>query len=132
MFHDIILHVSDHAAFGGLCCQLRAELRLSAGPLEEHHHFTGNAERQFSAVVFFDQRQSQVHARRDPCRGVDVAILDKDAVRVDMGLRVFPGQLCAGVPVSGDTASVKQPGGGQQKGTATDGADTTYGFRLPA
>ncbi|MNN42986.1 hypothetical protein D3C81_1571980 [compost metagenome] len=126
MSENIVLHLSDDTAFSGLRRQLRAELRLPARPLEEHHHFPGDAERQLPAVILFDQRQRQVHTGGDPCRGVEVAILDIDAVRVYAGLRVILGKFRAGIPVRGDMPPIQQAGGGEHECSAAHRADTAH------
>ena len=44
--------------------ELRAELRLAAGPLQEEHEPARDLERRRGAEVLLDQREAQVHARR--------------------------------------------------------------------
>ena len=64
--------------FGGsLRRQRRAELRLAAGPLEEHHQVARHLQGQPAAQVRFHQRQRIVYAGRDAGRAVAIAFADE-------------------------------------------------------
>ena len=59
-----LLHLAQRLALGGLRGQRRAELRLPAGALHEHHQPARHLERRLGAEVVLHQRQRQVDARR--------------------------------------------------------------------
>ena len=87
----------------------RAELRLPARALGEHHQPLGHTQRHFSAVIPGQQVQRQINPGGDPGRGVERTVLDVQAIGLDLGRWA---QLCQGfgiVPVGGDGAALENP-----------------------
>ncbi|MNY16689.1 hypothetical protein D3C86_1499710 [compost metagenome] len=105
---------------------------MPAGALEEHDHFPGDAERQFTAMVLFDQGQCQVHARRYARRGIEIAILNIDAILLDPGLRVLPGKAGTGVPMGGHATPIQQARCGEHEGATAHRTKTARRLCLQA
>ena len=82
------LQLAQRLALGGLRGELRAELRLAAGALQEQHEPARRLERDLAAEVLLDQRERQVHAGGDAGRGVEVAVAHEDRVGLDGHARV--------------------------------------------
>jgi hypothetical protein len=72
--------------------QERTELGLSPGPPEKNHHHAGNEPRNFPAKILLNQGQRQIDPRRDPSRGIDIAIADIDEIGIDAQRRVSGGE----------------------------------------
>src|SRR4051794_3879591 len=58
---DPLLQLPQRPALRDLRAQVRAELRLAAGPLHEDHEPAGGLERGAAAEVVLDERERQVH-----------------------------------------------------------------------
>ena len=78
----------------------RAELRLPARTLGEHHQALGHAQRHFRAVVL--GQQVQVDPRRDAGRGVELAVLYVEAIGLDLGRGAQTRQVGGIAPMGGD------------------------------
>ena len=78
---DPRLELAQRRALGHLRGELRAELRLAARALEEHHEPARDLERHVAAEVLLDEREREVHAGGDAGRGDDVAVADEDRIR---------------------------------------------------
>src|SRR3954468_23912099 len=120
---DVGLDVAQRLAAGGPGGELRAELRLPAGPADEEHERARGLERGVRSVVFFDQCKGEIHARRDARRGEDLPVAHVDRVRFDRDLRILRGEPAALRPVRRRPAPVEQARFGKQEGTRADGGD---------
>src|SRR5262249_13824831 len=72
------------------------------------------------ATVLFDPRESQVDARGDARRGVDISILDPERTRFDADPRVAHRELIGEFPVRRGVLAVEQSGLGKEKGAYAD------------
>ena len=119
---DPVLKLAQRLALGGLRRKLGAELRLPAGALHEHDQPARGLERRRAAEVVLDQREREVHARRHPGRGVEVAVAHVDVVGLDGDRGVLLGEPVAARPVGGGAAPLEQAGRSQQERPGADGA----------
>ena len=96
--------IGDHSQRGlrrrvGL--EQHRELRLASCAFEIYHQRSGDLADQFGPVVQFDQRQSEVDARRHTRRSEQIAIADKDRVRFDTDIGVGASQESGVSPMRG-------------------------------
>ena len=106
-----------------------AELRLSAGSLDEHHQLARHGERRGLTPVLLDHRERHVHPGRHSCGRVDAATLDIERVGLDAGARGVARQPIAVAPVCGRRAPVQETGAGQYQRAGADRADAGHDFR---
>jgi len=125
------MQLDEVVVFGGLRQQRRAELRLAATALHEHHQLARGVDRDLVAEVGFDQRQRQVDPGRHAGGRPHGAVADEDPVRVDLDRRIGLLQPSSPFPMGGDAAAVELPGGGQQEGAGADRAQTPYAGSAP-
>lgn len=76
--------------------------------------------RELGTVVGVDQREQQIDAGGDTGRGPHVAVPEEDLVRLDLHVRVPPGELVAGLPVAGDPTATETPRGGEDERSGAD------------
>ena len=132
VFEDVRLQFAQRFVLGELHRELRAELRLSAGPLQEHDQLARHRQRDVAAVVLLDQRQCQVHSRGHAGRGVDRAVTHEDGVGLDVRVGKLARQFLGRAPVRGGAAALEQPGLGQQERAGADRGDAAHAAGLPA
>lgn len=87
----------------GWSAEIRAELRLPALALRDHHQPFGNRQSELRPMVLAYQGQSQVDARRHACGGDQPAVAHVDGVGFDLGGREVACQLLGIAPVCGNT-----------------------------
>ena len=95
--------------------QRRAELRLPARPLKEHHQLARNAERKRASEIFFHERKRQVDAGRHSGRGPQRAIVHEDRIRLHCHGRMAPAELITIFPMRDGAAMIKQTCCGEQE-----------------
>ena len=120
---DPFVYVADRADLGNLGLEMDAELGLAAGPLEEEDEFLRHAKRGAPAVVLFDQCKREVHARGDPGRCIDVAILYVDGVRLEPYEGKLLRQPRGRIPMRRRPPAVQQSGIAKQEGARADRAE---------
>src|SRR4051812_35833394 len=69
-----LLQLSQRAALGDLCSEVRAELRLAAGALDEHDEPARGFERRGAAEVVLHEGERQIHPGSHARGGPDVAV----------------------------------------------------------
>ncbi len=116
MLGDPPLDLAQRCALCGLGGELRAELRLVAGPAQEDHQVPGDGEGDVPVQVLLDQGERQVDAGGHAGRGGDVSVADVDGLRFHGDGRVVAGEPVAVGPVGRRPAPVEEPGGGEQDG----------------
>src|SRR5579871_1345491 len=89
---------------------MSAELRLTAWPLEEHHHIARDDECEFAAEVLFDKREREVHAGSHASRRAQRAVANENLIVVDEQIRKVASQFVGTLPMRGDAASVEETG----------------------
>src|SRR5262245_59226711 len=99
MIGDPFHALTQRLAVSGLNGELAAELRLTARSLQEHHQLPRDTERDVAAEVFLDERQGQIHSRRDAGRRVDAAIAYEYRIGLDTDARVHRGQCLTRRPM---------------------------------
>jgi len=75
-------------------------------------------------MIFFHERQCQIHPRRNSGRGIHHAITDKYWVGINFGPRIFPGEKRAPIPMRCRTATVKHAGSTEEQCAGADRADS--------
>ena len=117
---------------GPVCSDLgaerRTELRLTSRTPQKQNQSAGSLQRNGTAEILLHKRQDEIHAGRNPCGGVDRAILYPDWIRLDFGVRVKGGKILTMSPVRCGPFALKQIGCGEQKCACADG-DNTAGLR---
>src|SRR4051812_35992846 len=116
-----LLELLERRALGRLGAQVRAELRLATGALDEHHKPAGGFERDVAAEVLLDEGEREVHAGGDPGRGPHVAVLDVDRLAVDVDLGVPRREVFRRGPVRRGAAAVEQAGTREHVCAGADG-----------
>ena len=109
----------DRAARPRLGGQRCAELRLPAGPLEEHDEPACDEEGETTAMVLLDQREGEIDGRGDAGRTEYRTVPNEDAIGLDRDVGIGSGQPRGILPVRGGASSGEQPGMGQQEGAGT-------------
>ena len=117
------LQVGERCAIGHLRLQLRAELRLPAGALEEQHELPRHLPRHLRPVVILDQGKRQIHARSHSRRGVDPILTHEDGIDIDAHLRIALGQAQAAAPVGGGALAVEEAGLCKDECPGADGGE---------
>src|SRR5947207_7301613 len=84
------------------------ELRLSSRALEVDDELTSDAEGAARAVVFFDDREGKVDARRDAGRRIEGPVLYEDGVCVHAELRISSSEVLREPPVCRDATIVEE------------------------
>src|SRR5215470_10476291 len=74
VFSNPDLQLTDRGHLRGLRCERNAHLRLPTRPPEKQHQFPCRFVRQSGAAIFFSPGESEVDARREPSRGINVAV----------------------------------------------------------
>ena len=117
------MQVGERCAIGHLRLQLRAELRLPAGALEEQHELPRHLPRHLRPVVLLDQGKRQIHARSHSRRGVDPILTHEDGIDIDAHLRIALGQAQAAAPVGGGALAVEEAGLCKDECPGADGGE---------
>src|SRR4029077_15618861 len=129
------LEFAQWFAVGQLQRERGTELRLSAWPPEIEHQVARDLQCQMRTVVFFDQRQCQVHSRCDSGRRVNILVTDKYWVRINVGARgafdenMTPVPMRCGPSAVEQTCSRKQHRAGANR---ADSPDSSGDFSQPA
>ena len=105
-----------------------AELRLSAGTLEEDHEVARHGERDGTAEILFHERQRQIDAGRDPRRGPDRTVAYENRIGLDAHGGEALSKLRAVLPVGRGAPPIEQACGGEQECAGAHGRDAA---RLP-
>src|SRR2546423_6486966 len=77
-------------------------------------------------VVFFNQRQGQVHSGGHAGRRVNILVANEDGVRINVRARGALDQSVTPVPVGGGAAAIEQAGSSKQHCAGADRSDPTY------
>jgi hypothetical protein len=92
---------------------------LPARPLEEHDEPARYEESETTAMVFLDQRESEVDGRGHAGRTEYRTVPHKDSIGLDRDVGIGGGKALGILPVRGGASSGEQPDMGQQEGAGT-------------
>src|SRR5262245_47581146 len=120
------LQLTDRGHLRGLRCERNAHLRLPTRPPEKQHQFPCRFVRQSGAAIFFSPGESEVDARREPSRGINVAVFHPDRIAFDTNLWMSSREFLGELPVCRGPSPVQQPGFGEQESGRADGAHSPH------
>ena len=107
-------------------------LTLAAVALRRNDHPTGDPGRDRAAELAADQVQAGVDAGRRTGAGDDVAVVDEQDVRVELGARVPLAEELGVPPVGRALAPLEQPGRAEHERARADGQQDRAAFVRPA
>src|SRR5271154_1215101 len=125
MLENPRLEIADWARIFGLVQEIAAELRLSAGPTQEHDQVLCHIARQGEAMVVFDEGQGEIKTSADACGSPDRSVLYIDRTFFDFHLGKARLQQIQKPPMRSSSATIKQAALSQEKSSSTDGNDAT-------
>src|SRR5215468_10977544 len=125
VFSDPHLKLLNRSRLSCLRRQRNTQLTLPRRAAEKEHELARRFVGETAAVVLLDPSQSEVYARRNTRRGIEIAIPYPQRVALHADTRVAFRQLSAVLPVRRGAPSAQQPCFGQQKCTHANGAHAT-------
>src|SRR5437016_4803918 len=118
------LEFAQWFAVGQLQRQRGTELRLSTWPAQIEHQVASDLQRQTRTVVFFDQRQCQVHSRCDSGGRVNILVTNKYWIGINVGAWGPFDENMTPIPMSCCPAAIEQTCSSKQHCAGANRADS--------